>query len=82
MWIISLVTFAVEKAWGLLCDGLGFVLSAIPVPAFLANAGNVIGALPPGVAYLAQAFMIPQGLAILVGAYALRFTIRRIPLIG
>jgi hypothetical protein len=81
-WLLSIGVWFVEKAWDLLTTGLGLVLQAIPVPEWLAGAGNVVGSMPPGVAYLAQAFMIPQGLAILIGAYTIRFVIRRIPLIG
>jgi hypothetical protein len=82
LWLFSFVTWGLEQCWSLLCQGLGLVLAAIPVPAWLANAGNVVGAMPPGVAYLAQAFMIPQGIAMIVGAYTLRFVVRRLPLIG
>jgi hypothetical protein len=81
-WLFGLVTWGLEQCWSLLCQGLALVLAAIPVPSWLANAGNVVGAMPPGVAYLAVAFKIPEGIAMIVGAYTLRFIIRRIPLIG
>jgi hypothetical protein len=81
-WLLSIAVWFIDKAWDLITTGLGLVLQAIPVPEWLSSAGDVVGAMPPGVAYLAQAFMIPQGVAILVGAYTIRFVIRRIPLIG
>lgn len=39
-------------------------------------------AIPAGVWYLLSAFMVPTGISIIVSAYATRFIIRRIPLIG
>jgi hypothetical protein len=82
LWLLSVAVWFVEKAFDLLTTGLGLVLQAIPVPSWLAGAGGIMGAMPPGVAYLAQAFQIPSGVAILIAAYTLRFTIRRIPFIG
>ena len=81
-WLFSFVTWALEQIWSLICQGLGLVLAAIPVPDWLANAGNVVGAMPPGVAYLGGAFKIPEGIVMIIGAYTLRFVIRRLPFVG
>jgi hypothetical protein len=81
-WVYTFTDWAVNEVIGLIMTGLAAVLSLIPVPAFLTNAGGVMGAMPPGVAYLAQAFEIPAGVAILISAYTIRFFIRRLPIIG
>jgi hypothetical protein len=38
--------------------------------------------MPSGVAYVAAAFALPQGIAIIVGAFTIRFIIRRLPIVG
>ena len=81
-WLFDLVTYALQFVWQTLMAALAAVLNAIPVPDFLTNAVNVIGAMPPGVAYVCAAFQVPAGITILVTAYTVRFVVRRIPLIG
>lgn len=65
--------------WGGLMDFLGGMLALIPVPDFIQTATF---ALPDGVAWFASALEIPTGLSIVVSAYLIRFTIRRLPFIG
>ena len=81
-WIVDFASWCIEKAWDLLCVGLAAVLSAIPVPTWLQDAPAVIGAMPASVAYVVQGLHLSEGIAIVVGAYGIRFLIRRIPLIG
>lgn len=54
--------------------------------AMLLPNGNAINGLMSGIAsstwYFLEIFMIPQGLSAVVSAYATRFIIRRIPVIG
>ncbi len=61
-------------------SGLSAIISAIPVPDFLANLQSFT--LPPAVAWAAEAFNIPYGLAVIVSAYTARFILRRIPAVG
>ena len=63
-------------------DGLAAVIEAIPVPGFMANLGNYLGGLDSGVAWFAQTLQLGTGLTFVLGAYVLRFLIRRIPIIG
>lgn len=62
-----------------LLSGFAVLLELIPVPDFLLMS-NI--QLPSGVAYFADAFMIPEGLQIIATAYTARFILRRIPGIG
>jgi len=58
---------------------VGFVATLIP------NASTVNGPLSgigAGTWYFMNVFMITQGLSMVVSAYATRFVIRRVPLIG
>jgi hypothetical protein len=58
---------------------VGFVATLIP------NASTVNGPLSgigAGTWYFMNVFMITQGLSMVVSAYATRFVIRRLPLIG
>jgi hypothetical protein len=81
-WLFTFVDWVINEVIQLLLAGLAAVLTLIPVPAWLANAPGVIGAMPAGVAYVAGLFMLPQGIAIIIGAYTVRFIIRRLPFIG
>ncbi len=76
------ITSGFEWVWHELLGALTTVLSAIPVPSFLSAAPTYVGAIPPSAVFFLAAFKVPQGVAIIVGAYAVRFVIRRIPLIG
>lgn len=52
----------------------------IPVPDFLQNIGNF--QLPDTVIYFTTLFQVPEGMAIMVSAYTLRFFLRRLPIVG
>jgi len=67
-------------AWVSLVNGIAAFLEWLPVPEFLQNIGAF--SLPDGVLYFLDLFMVSYGLAMVVGAYVLRFILRRIPLIG
>jgi hypothetical protein len=81
-WTIDFFKWIFEWVWQQLLGALITVLNAIPVPSWLASGGSLFGALPEGAAFFINAFMLPQGLAIIIGAFTIRFIIRRIPLIG
>ena len=71
-----------EWVWHELLGAFTTVLSAIPVPSFLQAVPSYVSAIPPSAVFFLSAFKVPQGVAIIVGAYGLRFLIRRIPIIG
>jgi hypothetical protein len=81
-WLINFIEWAAEWLWSALLGAFITVLNAIPVPSWLSSAPTVVGSIPGSVAFFLQAFEIPTGLAIIFGAYTIRFIIRRIPLIG
>jgi hypothetical protein len=81
-WLFSFFDWLIQEVVQLVLAGLAAVLALIPVPSWLMGAAGVMGAMPPGVAFVANAFMLPQGLAIIISAYTIRFVIRRIPFIG
>lgn len=81
-WLRDLLLWVPLKIWQAILDAVGFVLEQIPVPAWLADAGNVFDDIPDGVIYFAQAFQLQAGLGIMISAYLIRFVIRRIPIIG
>ncbi|HEJ5845481.1 DUF2523 domain-containing protein [Pseudomonas aeruginosa] len=54
----------------------------LPVPDFFVTAGNAFQGIPPSVVYFANAFQIGPGVTMVLGAYLLRFILRRIPIIG
>lgn len=82
LWLISWVEWAFEWLWQTLLAAFIAVLNAIPVPTWLAEAATTVGSISPGVAFFLGALQVPSGLAIVLGAYTIRFIIRRIPLIG
>ena len=83
MWdtLKDILEWVPKHGWEWLLDTLAWLLEQIPVPSWLADA-DPFASLDPGVVYFAEAFEIPVGIAILIGAYVLRFVIRRIPLFG
>lgn len=81
-WLRDLLLWVPKKIWELIVDGVVGVLEAIPVPSWLSSAEGVFDAIPDGVVYFAQALQLPAGLSMVLSAYALRFIIRRIPIIG
>lgn len=69
-----------SNMWESMLSSFAGLVEAIPVPAFLTNVSTF--AIPDSILFWAQGFQIPAGIAIIVSAYIIRFTIRRIPIIG
>lgn len=55
------------------------IVSAIPVPAAWQSVGNPLGSLSGQALYLLTAFGIPECIAIIGGAYGVRFLLNLIP---
>lgn len=81
-WLRDLLLWVPRKIWELMLDGLASVIEAIPVPSWLADAGDAFSGLPSGVLYFVDALNLGAGMTIILGAYVLRFLIRRLPVIG
>lgn len=65
-----------------LAEGIVSFFESIPVPDFFATAANAFGSVPSEVVYFAETFQIGTGVTMVLGAYLLRFILRRIPFIG
>ena len=59
---------------------IGLVVQLIPDPSSSVN--GTLSGIGAGTWYFLEAFMLPQGLSLVIAAYATRFLIRRIPVIG
>lgn len=64
------------------CEGIVEFFNALPVPSFFTAAASAFDGIPPSVVFFADAFQIGPGIAMILGAYLLRFILRRIPIIG
>lgn len=81
-WLKDLVEYAALHIWKLLLSGLASVIEAIPVPSFFSQAGDLLGSVPATVLYWVSFLHADFGIPLVLGAYLLRWLIRRIPFIG
>ncbi|MCQ4306354.1 hypothetical protein [Stutzerimonas frequens] len=58
------------------------VIYSLPVPDFIVSAKDALQGIPPSVLFFTSACQVGPGLTMIIGAYVLRFLIRRIPIIG
>lgn len=82
VWLIKGIEWPFKWIWKYLLDGVAAALNAIPVPDSITAGLSNLGSLPGGVYWFCQMMALPEGLAMVFSAYAIRFLIRRIPLIG
>lgn len=81
-WIFRsiVIKFGVFFALYFIATGfIGLVTQLIPSPNSL---NGVLAGITSGTWYFLDAFKLPQGLSMVLAAYATRFLIRRIPVIG
>lgn len=81
----SIINFFKElPAWlfGKFAEGIVEFYNSIPVPDFFATAQQAFSSIPPEVVFFAESFQIGPGITMVLGAYLLRFILRRIPFIG
>ncbi len=64
------------------CEGVVEFFNALPVPGFFTTAADAFNGIPSQVVFFADAFQIGPGIAMILGAYLLRFILRRVPIIG
>lgn len=81
-WVKDLLLWIPRELFSLFVDGLASLADSIPVPDFLAMAANLFSGITSGVWWWLSFFLIPQGFSLVMGAYAARFLLRRIPFIG
>jgi hypothetical protein len=63
-------------------DALAGLLSLIPVPAWVSDFAPAWAGLSGTVGYWVGPFQLGYGVSVIIGAYAIRFLIRRLPIIG
>ncbi|PID50323.1 MAG: hypothetical protein CR991_02100 [Proteobacteria bacterium] len=77
-WASDFIIWLLDK---LLSAGVS-ILESIPAPDWMANINNYSNAIPPEVIFWVAPLNFPEGLAIIMSAYLLKFLIKRIPFIG
>ncbi len=81
-WLYDAALFLPRKVWSMILDGLATVVESIPVPDFVSQAHIGLASMSSTVVWLTDWAALPQGVGFVLSAYALRFALRRIPLIG
>lgn len=81
-WLKDLLLWLPRKITELILDGLAALIEVIPVPDWLSNAPTFLAGIDPTIVYFVRGFALAEGLAIVFGAYVIRFLIRRIPVVG
>lgn len=88
-WAVALVQDLVEWLeaavyWvvAFILEIVAAILSVISVPSWVSSANGVLSSISGSVGYWVEPFNIGSGVLIVLGAYAIRFGIRRIPFIG
>lgn len=71
-----------EWIFSKLAAGIVSFFEAIPAPDFFTTAAQAFSSVPSSVIYFAEAFQIGTGISMVLGAYLLRFILRRLPFIG
>lgn len=81
-WLFDLVLWLPKKLFSLIMDALATFFEALPVPEFVTQAAAYFQGIPSGFLFFLNYFAVGEGMAMVLGAYVLRFVIRRIPFIG
>ena len=63
-------------------SSIASIFAAIPAPDFTSNIGSLVNNIPEAVWFFASVFEIGYGAVVISSALALRFLIRRTPIIG
>jgi len=78
----DVLLYVPQKIFSFIVDGLILIIGSIPAPPGITQALSALGTLAPHIGYLSNLFALPQGITLIFSAYAIRFLIRRIPVIG
>jgi hypothetical protein len=81
-WIKDFFLWIPRKLWAELLDSFATFFESLPVPDFIIEASAAFAGISGNVLFFAQKFAVGEGIALVLGAYILRFLLRRIPLIG
>lgn len=81
-WLLDLWLWLPRQLFAWLLDALAALVESIPVPDFVSQASAALSSIGGNVLFFAEKFAVPEGVAMVLSAYVLRFLIRRIPFIG
>ena len=81
-WFLELVLWLPKKIWSLMLEGFATFIESIDPPQFMLDAQSFWGGIPGGIVYFMDFFAVAEGMGMIAAALALRFIVRRIPLIG
>jgi len=84
MWdkLEELLLWIPKKIWAWILEQVGDAIDAIPVPSFFSDASSALSRIPSEVGYFIEPLNLGTGISMIITAYVIRFTIRRIPIIG
>jgi type III secretory pathway component EscT len=80
--LLDLWLWVPRQVFAWLLDALASLFESIPVPDFVTQAASALSSIGGNVLFFAEKFAVPEGVAMVLSAYVLRFLIRRIPFIG
>lgn len=81
-WVSDFFSSLPLLLWQQVLEGLAAVIQAIPVPGFVNQAAAAFSSMPPQIVFVLDVMQFDIGLPMVLGAYGIRFLIRRIPIIG
>lgn len=81
-WLKEGVLWVPRKVFGLFMDGLATIVEAIAAPSFLTDGSSFLSAIDGEIVWFLSICEFQTGMTMIVGAYAARFALRRIPFIG
>jgi hypothetical protein len=81
-WLVELLLWIPRQIYKLVLEALANVINSIPVPDFILNLPANVAATFSAIGWWGELAMVPEGVTMVLVAYALRFLVRRIPVIG
>lgn len=80
--VLDVVIVFPEYIYMQLGEGVVAFFEWLPVPSFFYSASGAFDSIPSSIIFYGNALQIGPGISMILGAYLLRFIIRRIPFIG
>lgn len=71
-----------QLIWEGILNAVAYLLELIPVPDFVTGAPNVFSQILTDMVFFMSPFNLRYGLSVILAALALRFLIRRLPIVG
>lgn len=81
-WLKEFFLWIPRKIWAEILDAFAGFFESLPVPEFIIQASSAFAGISGNILFFAQMFAVGEGITMILGAYVLRFVLRRIPLIG